>query len=193
MKGKNLREAIAIDFDGCLCEDKYPDIGLPNWTVINAARRRQENGAGLILWTCREGEALEAAIDAAKSWGLHFDAVNESLPEWKEYYGNNPRKVGATEYWDDKAVGISSDGAPISLSHALPPAPGNNDGAKGVFYVNYAIDARFVARVEAETVNEALNLAESAFVDADFGEAEEIDGEPISVENEDGNFVWEKD
>ena len=33
-----------------------------------------------------------------------FDAVNESLPDWIEAFGTTPRKVGASEYWDDKAV-----------------------------------------------------------------------------------------
>jgi hypothetical protein len=29
-------------------------------------------------------------------------------------------------------------------------------------------------------------------MDADFGEAADIDGEPIIIEDERGNFVWEK-
>lgn len=99
-----MKKAIAIDFDGCLCEHKYPAIGAPHWTVINMALDEQRNGAGLILWTCREGELLEQAIAACKSWGLTFDAVNESLPEWISAWGTRPRKVGATEYWDDRAL-----------------------------------------------------------------------------------------
>lgn len=35
--------------------------------------------------------------------GLQFDAINDSLPEWKEHFGTSPRKIGADEYWDDKA------------------------------------------------------------------------------------------
>ncbi len=107
MNDKRKREAIAIDFDGCLCANAYPDIGAPNWDVIVAARQRQTAGAGLILWTCREGKLLEEAVNAAERWGLHFDAINESLPEWKAAWGNDPRKIGATEYWDDRAVKVS--------------------------------------------------------------------------------------
>lgn len=99
-----MRRAIAIDFDGCLCVNKYPEIGEPNWHVIEEAKRKKEAGAGLILWTCREDQELEAAVNACKEWGLTFDAVNRSLPEWIEKWGNNPRKIGASEYWDDKAV-----------------------------------------------------------------------------------------
>lgn len=99
-----MQKAIAIDFDGCLCKNRYPAIGEPFLPVIAAARLEQLEGAGLILWTCREGKALEEAVAACEKWGLHFDAVNENLPSWKEFFGNDPRKVGANEYWDDRAV-----------------------------------------------------------------------------------------
>lgn len=101
-----MRKAIAIDFDGCLCTDVFPAIGEPNWPVIYRAKAEQQAGAGLILWTCREGQILQDAVAACESWGLTFDAVNESLPDWIEAFGNRPRKVGASEYWDDKAARI---------------------------------------------------------------------------------------
>ena len=99
-----MQKAIAIDFDGCLCSNEYPNIGTPNWDVIHEAIRAQAAGAGLILWTCREGSLLQAAVDACREWGLTFDAVNESLPSWLRAFDNRPRKVGATEYWDDRAI-----------------------------------------------------------------------------------------
>ena len=95
---------IAIDFDGCICSNNWPDIGSPNWNVINRAKDEQQNGAKLILWTCREGPSLSAAVNACKSWGLTFDAVNSNLASAKAKYGNDTRKIGATEYWDDRAV-----------------------------------------------------------------------------------------
>nr|WP_325204327.1 hypothetical protein [uncultured Oscillibacter sp.] len=99
-----LRKAIAIDFDGCLCTDAFPEIGMPNWSIIKRAKREQQAGAGLILWTCRENQLLLDAVAACEEWGLSFDAVNESLPDWIEAFKTRPRKVGASEYWDDKAV-----------------------------------------------------------------------------------------
>lgn len=102
-------KAIAIDFDGCLCDNAYPAIGAPHWGVIARAEMEQEAGAGLILWTCREGQLLQEAVAACESWGLHFDAINESLPSWIAAFNNAPRKVGASEYWDDRAVPMGGE------------------------------------------------------------------------------------
>ena len=60
------------------------------------------------------------------------------------------------------------------------------------YYVTFKIDARFVAGVEADSLEEARKKAEEAFSDADFGEATDIDGEAIIAEDENGNYVWEK-
>lgn len=98
----DFSKVIAIDFDGCLCSDRYPAIGAPYWGVIYAAIQEQIAGAKLVLWTCREGDDLQTAVDACSRWGLQFDAVNENLPERIAYYGNDCRKVGADEYWDDR-------------------------------------------------------------------------------------------
>ena len=73
-------KAIAIDFDGCICTNAFPNIGAPNRSVIDKAIAEQAAGAGLILWTCREGELLQQALDACAQWGLHFDAVKASPP-----------------------------------------------------------------------------------------------------------------
>ena len=104
-----MRKAIAIDFDGCLCTDAFPEIGEPNWAVINRAKTEQQAGAGLILWTCREGQLLLDAVEACRGWGLTLDAMNESLPDWIEEFQTRPRKVGASEYWDDKAVRLVAE------------------------------------------------------------------------------------
>lgn len=59
------------------------------------------------------------------------------------------------------------------------------------YYVTYKIDARYIAEVEADNLDEAMEKAEEEFVDAYFGAAEDIDGEKIIVEDENGNYVWE--
>ena len=72
-----MQKAIAIDFDGCLCVNKYPEIGEPILHVIDEAKKQQAAGAGLILWTCRQGKELEEAqkvIDEQKDKYLRLSA-----------------------------------------------------------------------------------------------------------------------
>lgn len=95
---------IAVDFDGTITkESKWPELGEPNMPFINELIRRRNNGDKLILWTCRDGDLLQAAINFCKTFGLEFDAVNENLPEIIETYGGS-RKISADLYVDDKAV-----------------------------------------------------------------------------------------
>jgi len=95
---------IAVDFDGCLCENAWPDIGEAKQDVIDALLLRQKVGAKIILWTCRVGERLDAAVRWCADHGITFDAINENLPVNIVAFGNDCRKVYADEYWDDKAV-----------------------------------------------------------------------------------------
>ena len=97
---------IAVDFDGVICADAWPEIGAANDSLIRTLIGRQKTGDKIILWTCRCGERLTEAVLFCKRNGLIFDAVNDNLPEHKKLYGNNSRKVFADEYWDDKAVKI---------------------------------------------------------------------------------------
>ena len=98
---------IAVDFDDTLFKTAWPEIVAPNWPVINAAKKAQREGADLILWTTREGEYLAEALEACASVGLTFAAVNDNTPYMKELWGNSPRKIGADEYWDDRAIPAS--------------------------------------------------------------------------------------
>ena len=103
----NDSKIIAVDFDGCICTEKWPNIGEPNWDVIKAIQEERELGTKVILWTCRVGKHLDEALNACASWGLEFDAVNENIPERVAKYGGTaPRKVSADEYWDDRGIKI---------------------------------------------------------------------------------------
>lgn len=94
---------IAVDFDGTLCEECWPEIGRPNLRLIGELIYRKSLGDKLILWTCRSGLQLEQAVKWCESYGLCFDAVNDNLPESVERYGNNSRKITADVYIDDKS------------------------------------------------------------------------------------------
>lgn len=50
---------IAVDFDGTLCENNWPEIGGPNEELIEYLHNRKKDGDKLILWTCRVGDMLQ--------------------------------------------------------------------------------------------------------------------------------------
>ena len=95
---------IAVDFDGTLCYSKYPNLGDANIDLINELNMMRRLGHKLILWTCREGDALTEAVDFCTKHGLKFDAINENIPELIDDWGTDPRKIGADLYVDDLSI-----------------------------------------------------------------------------------------
>lgn len=99
-----LSYTIAVDFDGTLCTNNYPDIGEPIYEVINFIKNKQDEGCKVILNTCRAGVYLFQALEWCHEHGLFFDAVNENLKERIEFFGGDTRKISADLYIDDKAI-----------------------------------------------------------------------------------------
>ena len=95
---------VAVDFDGTLFEEDYPNIGAPLLRTIEYVKKLKAAGIELILYTNREGKLLEEALSACKEYGIEFDAVNENLPEIIGRFGTESRKIFADIYVDDKAT-----------------------------------------------------------------------------------------
>lgn len=94
----------AIDFDGTLTTGgAWPNIGKPNVNLIELLKLAHTMGVKLILWTSREGHYLDEAVEWCKDYGLEFDAVNDNVPETIQNTGQNPRKVIAHLFIDDRA------------------------------------------------------------------------------------------
>ena len=109
-----MRRAIAVDFDGTLCENAWPKIGAPNKELISQLIEEQKNGAAIILWTCRARRLLDEAVRWSEKHGLTFDYVNQNVPERLRIYGSISRKISADVYIDDKAAAFSF-GARLNL------------------------------------------------------------------------------
>ena len=123
---------IAVDFDGVLCEKRWPDTGRPNRKLINKLIELRKDGHKVILWTCRTndpftdmitGQArflLREAVDFCEGYGLEFDGVNEPDPDSLETFGGNPRKIYAHVYIDDhNAAAAFMDEYTIPYVHDL--------------------------------------------------------------------------
>ena len=96
---------IAVDFDGTIVEHKYPAIVKPILFAIDVLKKIQEEGHHqLILWTVREGDLLQEAVDYCTKNGLEFYAVNSNYPE-QALKTEGPRKLLADLFIDDRNVG----------------------------------------------------------------------------------------
>lgn len=182
---------IAVDFDGTISLGDWPDVGPANKPVIDALLERQRGGDKIILWTCRSGDELSAAVAWCRIYGLEFDAVNANLPEVLEAWGfKDTRKIFAHEYWDDKSVRPSSDDDGMTdrelrcaaagiivynyiVEHGAPPEP-DEDGF-----------VEMIGTLSDEAMEQALeycsylapNITELEWLDGDDDEDEDDDGE----------------
>lgn len=100
-----MSRIIAIDFDGTIVEDAYPDVGRPMPGALETIRMLIENGDKLILWTCRENADLKRAVDFLAQHKIVFEAVNQSHPKCDYAHLPLGRKAYAHLYIDDKMFG----------------------------------------------------------------------------------------
>ncbi len=119
---------IAVDFDGTIVENRYPEIGKERDFATDTLKILINERHRLILWTCREGRLLEEALVWCRKRGLEFYAVNRDYPE--ETIDNNPaysRKLKADLFIDDCNIGGLPDWGTIyqmitnkPVNHPMP-------------------------------------------------------------------------
>ena len=98
-------KVYAIDFDGTIVRNRWPEIGDPYLSVVQYISALQERGDKWILYTMREGEKLQEALKFLEELDLKPDAVNDNLPELQKKFNGNPRKIYADVYIDDHNAG----------------------------------------------------------------------------------------
>lgn len=101
---ENKKRVIAVDLDGCLWEEDFPNIGAINWHVVNTVKMWKEQGHKIVIWTCRSDEkSIKEAKDKLDELGIKYDKFNENVPN---QYGGDPRKAYCSMYLDDRAVNV---------------------------------------------------------------------------------------
>ena len=97
---------IAVDFDGTIVTHEYPNIGKEIPFAIETLCKLAEEGHRLILWTVREGQYLQDAVEFCRSKGLEFYAVNRDYPEEEQAKNAHfTRKLKADLWIDDRNLG----------------------------------------------------------------------------------------
>ena len=59
------------------------------------------------------------------------------------------------------------------------------------YWVKLKVEGRMLFMVDANNVKEAIEKAEDEFAASSLDEMEDIDCEPVYVDDDNGNFVWE--
>lgn len=97
---------IAVDFDGTIVEHRYPKIGAEIPFATEALKMLIEDKHQLILWSVREGELLDEAVEWCRKRGVEFWAVNRDYPEEEaEKNRHYSRKLKADMFIDDRNIG----------------------------------------------------------------------------------------
>ena len=103
---------IAIDFDGTIVHDRFPEVGEMMEGADCCIQRLRGDGHYIIINTCRNGETLIDAINFLLEKRIPFDRVNDNHPGKTAEYGAT-RKVYADLYIDDHNYGHEIDWAVI--------------------------------------------------------------------------------
>lgn len=121
MTGNKGNYYIAVDFDGTLVEHRFPRIGLIRDWVVKTIKRRKEHlrregyTPYIILWTCRPGEFFKQAKEFCIENKLPIDFYNENpLVEFE-----TSNKIFAHEYWDDRAISVTTMGKGILFPEGM--------------------------------------------------------------------------
>lgn len=96
---------IAVDFDGTIVEHRYPKIGKEIPFAIDTLKLLTKERHKLILWSVREGELLEEAVEWCRQRGVEFYAINKDYPEEMEMHSGFSRKIKADLFIDDRNIG----------------------------------------------------------------------------------------
>lgn len=97
---------IAVDFDGTIVAHRYPKIGEERPFATETLRLLIKERHKLILWTVREGELLNEAVEWCRERGVEFYAVNKDFPEEDETKNRHfSRKIKADMFIDDCNIG----------------------------------------------------------------------------------------
>ena len=113
---------IAIDFDGTIVEHRYPKIGNEIPFATDTLKMLMKDHHRLILWTVREGELLEEAIEWCRQRGVFFYSVNKDYPEEEKSHNGFSRKLKADLFIDDRNLGGLPDwGTIYQMIHEQKP------------------------------------------------------------------------
>ena len=100
--GRPFQPYFAIDFDGTLVENAYPEMGKPIEGAVEVIRELMEKGVRIILNTMRTDAALNDAVVYCNKNYIDLYGINENPDQAK---WTDSKKLFAHVYIDDRGAG----------------------------------------------------------------------------------------
>ena len=89
---------IAVDFDGTIVRDRYPEIGKEIPFATSTLKMLMQEGHQFVLWTVRRGHTLEEAVEWCRERGYStrtgFRDYVDELVESQDSIWDNYREYG---------------------------------------------------------------------------------------------------
>lgn len=117
MEGKDRPTIYAVDFDGTIVENNFPDIGPINLEVREFIVNKKRDNHIIILWTTRRDEKLEEAARFCEEHGIPIDYINRNVP-WLDFATSD--KIFADVYVDDRGYNPFSDNLDNKVELTIP-------------------------------------------------------------------------
>lgn len=96
---------FAIDFDGTIAYDAYPNVGELIPGAKETMLKIKELGGEIAIWTCRTDQWAQDAKDFLDKNDIPYDYFNQPFDHHVNIYGgDNSRKIYADCYIDDRSV-----------------------------------------------------------------------------------------
>lgn len=99
---KNL--ILAIDFDGTIATDSFPEVGELRENADVVIRKLYEDGHSIIINTCRTGKYEGLAEYFLQKNNIPYHFINSNLPRVIESYKQDCRKISADIYIDNRCI-----------------------------------------------------------------------------------------
>ena len=97
---RTKKYVIAVDFDGTIVTNEYPDVGRVVPLAKEVINMLGENGHRCFLYTMRDGKSLEDAIECCRINGINMVGYNKSPRQ----FSSSPKQYGSY-YIDDSSIG----------------------------------------------------------------------------------------
>ncbi|MDU9376311.1 hypothetical protein McpSp1_09140 [Methanocorpusculaceae archaeon Sp1] len=92
---------LSLDFDGCIVDNKYPEIGNLKPHAADVIRNLYETGHTIIINSCRAGDREKDMRQFLQEQKIPYDHINNNSGLKIAKYGFDTRKISADIYIDD--------------------------------------------------------------------------------------------